>query len=326
MSKIIKELQHVTPRESTSRRPFSCLRDLLSHYGRNAPDRDAILAPGCLPMTYGALWMQANDLARGLRSVGVGRTDRVAVVLPDGPEAAVAMITVAAGAVCVPLNPGFTYDEYQRYFVELHPAALLTCADSNSASPLAAQTLGIPVIELSERLDEGAGAFNVIIQAPQPVANHEFASSADDAFMLLTSGSTSRPKTVPLTHLSVCLSADNVGAAIELESRDRLLSVLPLYHGHGLISGLLAALTCGSSIVCMSGFNVTGFFDCLSEFRPSWYTAVPAIHRAILSAADSHKKAAQRSSLRLVRSASTSLAPEVLGALETLFGVPVIDT
>ena len=109
MSKIVNKLQHGTTRKSVRRRPFSSLPDLISDYGRNAPDRHAILAPGRLPMTYGALLVQANHVVRGLRSIGVGRTDRVAVVLPDGPEAAVAMITVAAGAVCVPLNPGFTY-------------------------------------------------------------------------------------------------------------------------------------------------------------------------------------------------------------------------
>jgi acyl-CoA synthetase (AMP-forming)/AMP-acid ligase II/acyl carrier protein/NRPS condensation-like uncharacterized protein len=326
MSKVIKKLQHGTARKSTRRRPFSCLRDLLSDYGRNAPDRYAILAPGRLPMTYGALWMQANDVVRGLRSIGVGRTDRVAVVLPDGPEAAVAMIAVAAGAVCVPLNPGFTDDEYQRYFGELHLAALLTRADLNSASRRVAHILGIPVIDLSTRPNEGAGAFSIVGQAPQRVVDDEFASSADDAFILLTSGSTSWPKTVPLTHASVCLSANNVCAALALGSRDRLLSVLPLFHGHGLISGLLAALAAGSSVVCTPGFDAIEFFGWLTEFQPTWYTAVPAIHRALLSAADSYRQTTQRSSLRLVRSASTSLPPTVLAGLEALFGAPVIDT
>jgi acyl-CoA synthetase (AMP-forming)/AMP-acid ligase II/acyl carrier protein len=277
-------------------------------------------------MTYDALWLQTRDVVRGLRSLGVGRTDRVAVVLPDGPEAAVAMVAVAAGAVCVPLNPGFTYDEYQRYFGELHLAVLLTHAHSNSASRRAAHTLGIPVIEVVTRPHDGAGAFSIVGQAPQRAADDEFASGADDAFMLLTSGSTSRPKTVPLTHASVCLSACNVGTTLELGSRDRLLSVLPLFHGHGLISGLLAALAAGSSVVCTPGFDARVFFGWLTEFRPTWYTAVPAIHQAILREADPHKEAARRSSLRLVRSASTSLAHDVLGGLEALFGVPIIDT
>ncbi len=277
-------------------------------------------------MTFGALWVQARYVIRELRGIGLRSADKVAVVLPGGPEAAVAMITVAAGAVCVPLNPGFTCDEYQRYFDQLQLAALLTSTDLNAASRRAAQILGIPVIDLSPRLHGPAGAFTIAGQAPRAAVENEFGSSTDDAYLLLTSGSTSWPKTVPLTHASVCLSAGNVGDALALESRDRLLSVLPLYHGHGLISGVLAALTSGSSVVCMSEFEVTGFFACLTEFRPTWYTAVPAIHRAILSAPAALREDARGSSLRLVRSASTSLAPEVLDQLETLFGVPVIDT
>jgi acyl-CoA synthetase (AMP-forming)/AMP-acid ligase II/acyl carrier protein len=325
LSKIVKKSRQKTARKSAGTAAFACLCDLLSHYGRNAPDRRAILAPGRLPMTYGALWLQTRDVVRGLRSLGVGRTDRVAVVLPHGPEAAVAMIAVAAGAVCVPLNPGFTDDEYQRYFAELHLAVLLTHAHSNSASR-AAHTLGIPVIEVVTRPHDGAGVFDIVGQVPQHAADDEFASGADDAFMLLTSGSTSWPKTVPLTHASVCLSARNVGTVLELGSRDRLLSVLPLFHGHGLISGLVAALAAGSSVVCTPGFDARAFFGWLIEFRPTWYTAVPAIHQAILREADPHKAAARRSSLRLVRSASTSLAHDVFGGLQALFGVPVIDT
>ncbi|WP_159109557.1 AMP-binding protein [Bradyrhizobium sp. USDA 3458] len=326
MSKIIKELRNCTARKSAGRRVFPCIRDLLADHAQHAPERHAILAPERLPMSYGALWTQAKAVVFGLRNVGVRRTDRVAVVLPDGPEAAVAAITVAAGAVCVPLNPGFTCDEYQRYFGELHLAALMTHADLNAACRRAARIQSVPVIDVSMGPNEAAGAFSVADRAPQELPDDEFASSADDAFILMTSGSTSRPKTVPLTHASVCLSAGNVGAALELEARDRLLSALPLFHGHGLISGLLAALSAGSSAVCPSGFDARAFFSWLTEFQPTWYTAVPAIHRAILEAADCHKQGALRSSLRLVRSASTSLSSEVLERLEGLFGVPVIDT
>ena len=205
LSKIVKKLKYKTARESARTPSFACLQDLLFHYGRNAPDRHAILAPGRLPMTYGALLLQTRDVVRGQRSVGVGRTDRVAAVLPNGPEATVAMVAVAAGAVCVPLNPGFTYDEYERYFGELHLAALLAHADPTSASRRAAHTLGIPIIEVVTRPHDGAGAFNIVGRVPRRAPDDEFASSADDAFILLTSGSTSRPKTVPLTHASVCL-------------------------------------------------------------------------------------------------------------------------
>jgi amino acid adenylation domain-containing protein len=236
------------------------------------------------------------------------------------------MVAVATAAVCVPLNPDFTADELQRYFGDLRLAALLTRADMNSASRGIAHTLGIPVIDLLPRLGEGPGAFNLVGSATRRAVTGDLAPSANDAFILLTSGTTSRPKMVPLTHASVCLSAYNAGAALALGPRDRLLNVLPLFHAHGLISGLLTALAAGSGVICTPGFDAASFFGWLSELRPTWYTAVPTIHRALLSAADHYKHDAQRSSLRIIRSASASLAPDVLNGLESLFGVPVIET
>jgi acyl-CoA synthetase (AMP-forming)/AMP-acid ligase II/acyl carrier protein len=235
-------------------------------------------------------------------------------------------MSIAASAVCVPLNPGFTADECQRYFAELGVAALLTRLDVNSASREAALALGIPVADLPTPPRRGFGPFNIVCGTKGHISDDDFASGTDDAFILLTSGSTSRPKMVPLTHASVCLSAHNVGAAIALEPQDRLLSVLPLFHGHGLISGILGALAAGSSAVCTSGFDAVAFFEWLKEFRPTWYTAVPLIHQAVLSEGDGRRRDAQRSSLRLIRSASSTLAPKVLCGLEALFGVPVIDT
>ena len=307
-------------------RVFSCLEDLLAFYGRTAPNRDAMLAPGYPPLTYGALWGHTQDVVRGLRCLGVSRSERVAVVLPDGPEAAVAITAVASASVCVPLYAGFTTDEWRRYFTDLQVAALLTCAAVDSTSQVVARTLGIPVINLSPRPNEGLGAFRLVGSPTRPAPSAEPARSSDDAFILLTSGTTSRPKMVPLTHANVCLSAHNVGAALALAPRDRLLNVLPLFHGHGLISGVLAALAAGSSVVCTPGFDAAAFFRWLTEFRPTWYTAVPAIHRALLSEAHRYKRGAHPCSLRLIRSASASLPPDVLGGLEALFGVPVIET
>lgn len=289
------------------------------------PDRDAVLAAGYPPLAYGALWAGVNDIVRALRSFGIGRGDRVAVVLPDGPEMTVAVLAVAAGAVCVPLNPGFTADEWHFYFGDLRVAALLTRPDMDAACRGVAHTLGLPVIDLSPGPNERPGGFSMVGPPTRRTASSGFAPGTDDAFILLTSGTTSRPKMVPLTHASVCLSAYNAGAAFALGPRDRLLSVLPLFHAHGLISGLLTALGVGSSVVSTPGFDVGAFFGWLTEFRPTWYTAVPAMHRALLSAAGRNKGDNPSGSLRLIRSASSSLPTEVLGGLEALFGASVIE-
>jgi amino acid adenylation domain-containing protein len=323
LSKLVKRLQTEPEGKRAGRHVFLRLEDLLAHYGRTAPGRNAILAPNRAPVTYGALWTNVNKAAGELRRIGVRPADRVAVVLPAGAETAVAVLAVATAAVCVPLNPNFTADEWQRYFGDFQVAALLTCENINSACRSVAHNLGIPVIDLSPQHSDELGAFKFI---GSRIRSDLALGAADDAFILLTSGTTSRPKLVPLTHASVCLSAYNAGATLKLGPRDRLLNVLPLYHAHGLISGLLTALAAGSTVVCTPGFDPDAFFGWLSEFQPTWYTAVPAIHRAVLSAADRHKHGAGRCSLRLIRSASASLPPAVLSELEALFGVPVIET
>ena len=327
MSNRTKELPRQRASKDAGSPVFSCLEELLAHHGRATPDRDAILAPGCAPMTYGMLLACAKDTVRALRSVGVGRSDRVAVILPDGPEAAAAIVSVASGAVCAPLNPSFTADEWQRYFDELRIAALVTRPDIDSAGRAVALARGIPVLDLSPPPRAAPGLFTMTVPATRrSISADGFASATDDALILLTSGTTSRPKTIPLTHAGVCLSAYNVGAAIALEAEDCLLSVLPFFHGHGLVSGVITALAAGSSVVCTRGFDTAAFFGWLTEFQPTWYTAVPAIHRAVLSEAERHKESARQSSLRLIRSASSTLPAKLLCGLETLFGVPVIDT
>jgi amino acid adenylation domain-containing protein len=306
--------------------PFLCLEDLLAHHARLARDRTAIVAPNRGHVTYGTLWGRVNNAVRELRSLGVGRDERVAVVLRNGPESAIATIAVAVGAICVPLNPDFTANEWQRYFGDLRVTALLTSADLDSASRGVAHALGMPVIDLSPRPGEGPAAFGLVGAPKRPADGSASKAGADEAFVLLTSGTTSRPKVVPLTHANVCRSAHNAGAALQLGPRDRLLNMLPLFHAHGLFSGLLAALSTGSSVVCMPGFDAEAFFAWLTEFQPTWYTAVPTIHQAVLTSARRQQRIGLGHSLRLIRSASSSLPPDVLGGLEALFGVPVIET
>ena len=327
MSRLVKGVQGGPAGKRADGRVFSHLEELLAHYARVAPGRDAILAPDRGPVTYGALRVRVNEAVRELRSLGVGPTDRVAVALPAGAETGVAVLAVATSAVCVPLNPSFTADEWQRYFGDLQVTALLTRADMDSASRGVAHSLGLPVIDLSPQPGKGPCAFNLVGSRARSLVSGERTPSADDdAFILMTSGTTARPKMVPLTHASVCRSGHNAGAVLQLEPGDRLLNVLPLFHAHGLISGLLTALAAGSTVVCTPRFDPDAFFGWLTEFQPTWYTAVPSVHRALLSAADRHKPSIRQCSLRVVRSASASLPPDVLSDLESLFGVPVIET
>jgi acyl-CoA synthetase (AMP-forming)/AMP-acid ligase II len=264
---------------------FSHIGGLLDFYARRTPAALALLAPGRPALTYGALGERTQDLVRTLRGLGIAPGDRIAVALPRGADSALALIAVASTGACVPVNPDLTADELQRYFSELKLTALVTRADMNSASRDVARALDIAVIDFVPGPKDDLGGCAFVGPTIGPARTSGASRGDDDAFILLTSGTAARPKMVPLTHRNVCLSATNAGRVLSLTSHDRLLNVLPLFHAHGLISGLLTALAAGSSVICTDGFDASSFFGWMRELQPTWYTAVPTIHRALLTAA-----------------------------------------
>jgi len=311
-------------RRANALNAFSCLSELLRHHAHETQDAPAILAPGRPPLTYARLHRHVEDIGRALRAAGIGPDDRVVVMLPNGPEVAVAILSVAVFATCASVNPGYAADELDRYFADLRPRAVIAQAGLDSAARQVARAHGIPFLELSPMLDAEAGLFTFAGQdATGPPATPAVADKV--ALLLLTSGTTSRPKIVPLTHANICSSAWSSATALALSGADRCLNVLPFFHGHGLFATLLASLTAGGSVVCTPGCDVNRFFAWLSEFRPTWYSAVPTMHQAILAQARHHRAPASACRLRLVRSASAPLPPPVLAELERTFETCVIE-
>jgi acyl-CoA synthetase (AMP-forming)/AMP-acid ligase II len=103
------------------------------------------------------------------------------------------------------------------------------------------------------------------------------------------------------------------------------LNIMPLFHIHGLIAGVLAPLAAGSQVFCTPGFNALKFFGWMDEAKPTWYTAVPTMHQAIVGRASKNKDIIQRHPLRFIRSSSSSMPPQVIRELEEAFGAPLIE-
>jgi acyl-CoA synthetase (AMP-forming)/AMP-acid ligase II/acyl carrier protein len=263
-------------------------------------------------------------MGRTLRSMGIGRGDRVAVILPNGPEMAVAILSLASSATCVPMNPAYGIEELDRYFAALAPRALITQAGIDSPARRAAVSRGVRVIELSAASDAEAGLFALAGDDGHAPSGGPV-EPGDAALMIITSGTTARPKIVPMTHTNICASAYCSVASVALTKNDRCINMMPLFHGHGVNNILLASMAAGAGVVCTPGCDVDRFFGWLTEFRPTWYSAVPTMHQAIaVHARNQHERAADLR-LRLVRSASASLPLHLFAELEDIFEAPVIE-
>jgi acyl-CoA synthetase (AMP-forming)/AMP-acid ligase II/thioesterase domain-containing protein len=305
---------------------YLCIHHLLKAQAEAIPDAIAIAALGRTPLNYGRLFAHVDHVVKTLNAMGVGRNDRVAIVLPNGPEMALTFIAVAAGATSAPLNPAYRQAEFDFYLSDLNARALIVGSDMDSPARAVAQARDIPVIELTPVAEGEAGLFTLTGDEGPPPTQGGFAEPEDVALVLHTSGTTSRPKIVPLTQANICTSAHNIRASFELGESDRCLNVMPLFHIHGLIGAALSSLMAGASIVCTPGFAASEFFGWMETFRPTWYTAVPTMHQAVLARAGANRDIVTGCPLRFIRSCSASLPPQVMAELESAFNAPVVES
>jgi oxalate---CoA ligase len=300
--------------------------EFVSDWAKKTPNAFAIAAPGRSSLTYRRLSQQIDLTVESLIAMGVGRNDRLAMVVPNGPEAAVAFLAVASVAVSAPINPYLQAEEFDFLLSDLKPRAFMIQSGMDLPAIDIAEKREIPVVRLSPVLEESAGVFTLSGESKNHLSAGGFAEPIDVALVLHTSGTTSRPKMVPLTHGNICNSAQNIRAVLKLTPADCCLSVMPLFHVHGLIGALLSTISAGASIFCTPGFYAPRFFDWMKECNPTWYTAVPTMHQAILARSKNNLDVISHSKLRFIRSSSSALPPQVMTALEKTFNVPVIES
>jgi acyl-CoA synthetase (AMP-forming)/AMP-acid ligase II len=273
--------------------------------------------------SHRGLWEQVLLCVDQLNVLGLGRGDRVAIVLPQGPELAAAFLAVACATSSAPLNPAYLEKEFMFYLGDLQARALLVMEGDETPARAAALALGIPVLELVLR---PGGSFDFCGDVGGVAALPGPATDEDIALILHTSGTTSRPKMVPLTHKNLCSSARNIRRTLQLSNADLCLNVMPLFHIHGLVACVLASLEAGGCTHCTRAFDASRFPDWLEKWRPTWYSAVPTMHQAILAHMKGQGLSSFNSHLRLIRSSSASLPPSVMADLEQIFQVPVLES
>ena len=295
---------------------------------RGADAAIALRAPGRAPLTHGGLRALAGETLASLNAAGAGRNDRVAIVLDNGPEMAACFIACAAGTASAPLNPAYRAEEFEFYLADLNAKLLIVERTSLSPAIAVAEKLGVRIVDLVVPAGAPAGAFRLEPRGGAEVAATSqggYAQPGDTGMVLHTSGTTSRPKIVPLSVANLVASARNIRGSLQLAPGDTGLNIMPLFHIHGLIAGVLAPLSAGSAVYCTPGFNALKFFTWMDDAQPTWYTAVPTMHQAIVSRAKNNAEVIARHPLRFMRSSSSSMPPQVIKELEAAFGSPLIE-
>ena len=272
-------------------------------------------------LSYGEFKIFNEKISRQLAATNIINSDRAAIVLPNGPLMASSFLSISSYMSAAPLNPSYKQEEFEFYLDDLKPKFLLVEPNSKSLAVIAAKNLNIPVFEMKISVNQPLGTFELFDKE----TNYKNPNDYDEALVLHTSGTTSRPKIVPLSNLNIFTSAVNISKSLKLTADDHCLNIMPLFHIHGLIAVLSASAKVGASVCASNGFNALKFLDLAETQNITWYSGVPTMHQAILLRAQKNSDKAKKLNLRFIRSSSASLPPAIFEQLNDIFQTPVIE-
>jgi acyl-CoA synthetase (AMP-forming)/AMP-acid ligase II len=288
----------------------------------------AIIVPGkqALVISYKQLSAEILSFQKKLAKLGVTPQAAVSIALPNTYEFIVAFLAAAwQRGIAAPLNSAYKQEEFEFYIDDLKSAVALVPKGSyqkDGAAVRAARKYNAAIAECYwngrevalDVKDEGKlkGKGNQKVEKAQP---------DDIALVLHTSGTTGRPKAVPLTHRNLTRTMKNIKATYGLSPADRTMLVMPLFHVHGLLAGFLAPLYGGGSVIVPLKFSASDFWDDFITYKANWYTAVPTIHQILLKNPPPNPKP----KIRFIRSCSSPLSPTTFHLLEETYNAPVLE-
>jgi acyl-CoA synthetase (AMP-forming)/AMP-acid ligase II len=273
-------------------------------------------------ITYQQLDEQVDHAAEQLINLGFRKGDRIGLAFPNGLEMIVTFLAASTVGTAAPLNPAYTRDEFKFYLEDTAARGLIVPRDGADEARAAATEINVAVIDCA--IDENGRLQLSSQEALKETSSDEAKGREDIALILHTSGTTSRPKRVPLAHQNLIKSARNVAQTYQLTADDVSLCVMPLFHVHGLVASTLATFATGGTVVVPPKFNPLSFWSTVREHRATWYSAVPTIHQVLVSRSKGTRPAGAEQ-LRFIRSCSASLAPQLMSDMEATFGSPVLE-
>lgn len=272
-------------------------------------------------ISYAALEQNVVAQAGRLASIGIERGDRVAIVLPNGPEFVQILLAITAlGAAAAPLNPAYTVDEHSFYLGDVQPRVLVVPAGEMLAARQAAGDEAV-IVEVAIA-EQGAPGLVVDGHAVEEERSFDAGGADDIALLLHTSGTTSRPKQVPLLQRNLLASARTIATHYSLTADDVSFVAMPLFHVHGLVASVFGAFAGGGSAIAPRRFSPQRFWGQAAAQGATWFSAGPTLHQMILD-----KQGGQPAppTLRFTRSCSSAMSPALMERLEDVYGVPLLE-
>ncbi|QDL07428.1 AMP-dependent synthetase [Brasilonema octagenarum UFV-E1] len=300
-------------------------------------DHPALVAPEGSTLTYKQLRENVVELVSQLNSFGLQRGERIAIAMSNGVPMVLSFIAAALCGTAAPLNPKYKQEEFGFYYEDTQAKALITLPDvpeaaiAQGATPSGSIAAATPdMIHIHAQVSEnGTLSFELVKTAcgeGKSLGNQEFPDSDDVAMILHTSGTTSRPKRVPIRHRNLIASANNIIGAYSLSPADTTLCFMPLFHIHGLVGCMLATLASGGTLVIPDGFNALSFWKLVETYKPTWYSAAPTMHQTILARASRNEAIIKANRFRFIRSSSAPLAPVIIEQMEATLNAPVLES
>ncbi|HEV2141034.1 MAG TPA: AMP-binding protein, partial [Candidatus Dormibacteraeota bacterium] len=287
---------------------------------RGDADATAVVVPGGSRLTYAQLREEVGRAAETLARLGLRRDDRIALVLPNSLETIVMFLAAATAGTAAPLNAAYKEAEFRFYMEDVEAQALVVPRGGGEA---ARRALPRGALLIEAAVDGGRVAIQ-LVSGSNGSRSPDQPRGDDVALVLHTSGTTSRPKLVPLRQRNLAYSAETIASTYRLTPDDVAMCVMPLFHVHGLMASVLATFHSGGTVVVPPAFDAMTFWPVLAEHRATWYSAVPTIHQMrLLRNRGERPPGAGR--LRFIRSSSSALPPEILRQLESRFGAPAIE-
>jgi oxalate---CoA ligase len=304
--------------------PPATIIDALASWAERMPDAPAFIGPDGEVFDYGRLAAEVERLATTLRELGISRDDPIVIVLPDGPALATMILACMTAGIAAPLSWGMTRHEYMEAMSTDAGRVVVLPARQESPARDAATEKGLPLIELAPASPGAVEIFQLVGDPIGPPAPGGHPRADDIALIINSSGTTGRPKRIPLTHRNITTTSADIRRVMEASSSDRCLSLAPMAFSQGL-NALLNTVWAGGSLVVLPGFDLARLPDWIATHRPTWFSITPSVLRTI-AMDEATRRAIRASPPRFVRASAGAISAAEIASLEERLGTPVLHS